>query len=87
MNGRFVNQQTHMDRSQFLAGVIDAPFLDTNGKVEAMFLATMSRKPTPDEIDKHGSYIDRGGVSGDKRKAVTDVFWSLLNSSEFMLNH
>lgn len=87
MNGRFVNEQTHMERSQFLAGVIDAPFLDTTGKVEAIYLATMSRKPTPEESEKHASYIDRGGVSGDKRKAVTDVFWSLLNSSEFMLNH
>jgi hypothetical protein len=87
MNGRFVNEQTHMERSQFLAGVIDAPFLDTNGKVEAMYLAALSRKPTPEEIEKHASYIDRGGVSGDQRKAVTDVFWSLLNSSEFMLNH
>lgn len=87
MNGRFINDQTHMDRSQFLAGVIDAPFLKTNGKVEAIYLATMSRKPTPEELEKHASYIDRGGVSNDNRKAVTDVFWSLLNSSEFMLNH
>ena len=49
MNGRFVNDQTSLDRSQFLAGVIDAPFLDTAGKVEALFLATLSRKPTPAE--------------------------------------
>ncbi len=87
MNGQFVNEQTHRDRSQFLAGVIDAPFLDSNGKVEAMYLAALGRKPTPEEAERHASYIDRGGVSGDKRKAVTDVFWSLLNSSEFMLNH
>jgi hypothetical protein len=87
MNGRFVNDQTSLDRSQFLAGVIDAPFLDTAGKVEVMFLATLSRPPTAAEAEKFGSYVDRGGPTGDKKKAVADVFWALLNSSEFVLNH
>jgi hypothetical protein len=31
--------------------------------------------------------VDRGGPSGDKDKALADVFWVLLNSSEFILNH
>jgi hypothetical protein len=87
MNGRFVNDQTSLDRSQFLAGVIDAPFLDTAGKVESLFLASLSRQPTPPEAEKFGSYVDRGGPTGDKKKALADVFWALLNSSEFVLNH
>ncbi|HEX3152721.1 MAG TPA: DUF1549 and DUF1553 domain-containing protein [Gemmataceae bacterium] len=87
MNGRFVNDQTSIDRSTFLAGVIDAPFLDSAGKVETMFLGTLSRMPTQGEAEKFGSYVDRGGVTGDKKKAVTDVYWALLNSSEFVLNH
>jgi hypothetical protein len=28
-----------------------------------------------------------GGPSGDERRALADVFWVLLNSSEFILNH
>jgi hypothetical protein len=87
MNGRFVNDQTSLDRSEYLAGVIDAPFLHTKGKVEALFLAALSRLPTGAEAEKYGSYVDRGGTSGDKKKAVADVFWALLNSSEFVLNH
>jgi hypothetical protein len=87
MNGRFVNDQTSLDRSQFLAGVIDAPFLDTAGKVDVLFLGALSRKPTQAEAEKFGSYIDRGGAVGDKKKAVTDVYWALINSSEFGLNH
>jgi hypothetical protein len=87
MNGRLVNEVTSLDRSEFLAGVIDAPFLDTNGKVEALFLGALSRKPTPAEAEKYASYIDRGGPTGDHKKAVTDVYWALLNSSEFGLNH
>jgi hypothetical protein len=87
MNGRLVNDLTSLDRSEFLAGVIDAPFLDTNGKVEVMFLGALSRKPTPAEAEKYASYVDRGGAINDKKKAVTDVYWALLNSSEFGLNH
>ena len=87
MNGRFVNEQTSLDKSQFLAGVIDAPFLDTAGKIDVLFLGALGRKPTPAEAEKFGSYIGRGGATGDSKKAVTDVYWALLNSSEFVLNH
>ena len=87
MNGRFVNDQTSLDRSQFLAGVVDAPFLDTAGKVETLFLGALGRKPTPAEAEKFASYVGRGGASSDPKKAITDVYWALLNSSEFILNH
>src|SRR5262245_712865 len=87
MNGRFLNDVTSVDRSQFLAGVIDAPFLDTTGRVDTMFLAALGRMPTSAESEKFASYVDRGGASGDKKKAAADVFWALLNTSEFILNH
>lgn len=87
MNGRFVNDATSLDRSQFLAGVIDAPFWDAKSRVEVLFLASLSRKPTPTELEKFASYVDRGGTTGQSKKAVADVFWALLNSSEFVLNH
>ena len=32
-------------------------------------------------------YIEKGGPSGDPKKALADVFWALLNSSEFIFNH
>jgi len=31
--------------------------------------------------------VDRGGITGDKNKALADVFWVLLNSTEFLFNH
>jgi Protein of unknown function (DUF1549)/Protein of unknown function (DUF1553) len=87
MNGRFLNDQTSLDRSQLLAGIIDAPFFDTADRVETLYLASLGRMPTPAEAEKLASYVDRGGSVGDKKKAVADVFWALLNSSEFILNH
>ncbi len=87
MNGKLVADQTSLDRGEALAAVADAPFLDTPAKVEALFLATLTRKPTADEREKFASYVDRGGPSGDKGKALADVFWVLLNSTEFLFNH
>jgi hypothetical protein len=32
-------------------------------------------------------YVTAGGPSRNSKKAFADVFWVLLNSSEFILNH
>jgi hypothetical protein len=87
MNGGFVDNATDLTDSQTLAGVIDAPFLDTAGKVETLFLATLSRPPTAEEKEKFESYVASGGAKQDEQSALSDVLWALLNSSEFLLNH
>jgi hypothetical protein len=87
MNGKLVANQTSIHAGEVLPAIADAPFLDTAGKVEALFYATLTRKPTADEREKFTSYVDRGGPSGDKNKALADVFWVLLNSTEFLFNH
>jgi len=89
MNGQFVSDATSTDiaKSETLAGIIDAPWMKTPEKVEALYLAALSRKPRAAELERLVKYVDRGGPSGDKDKALADVFWVLLNSSEFILNH
>jgi hypothetical protein len=61
--------------------------LDTAGGVEALFLATMSRRPTAEESAKFVRYVDSGGPAKDPKRALADVFWALLNCSEFIVNH
>jgi hypothetical protein len=87
MNGKLVDGATSLERSETLAAVIDAPFFDDAQKIEALFLATLSRKPTPAEADHFVQYISKGGAEGNLQSALGDVFWALLNSAEFMLNH
>jgi hypothetical protein len=87
MNGNFVGDQTGLERSEILAAILDVPTWDTNRRLEALFLSALARQPTPEELEKFGSYVDRGGATGDKRKALADVFWVLLNSTEFLFNH
>jgi hypothetical protein len=87
MNGQFIGDQTDLERSEVLAAIADMPGWDTNRKVEALFLTALGRRPTPEELERYSSYVDRGGTSGDKKKALADVFWVLLNSPEFLFNH
>jgi hypothetical protein len=87
MNNRLIAEATHPERSQFLASVINAPFLDTEGRIETLYLAALARKPRPDELAKHRRYVETGGAVQDPKAALSDVFWALLNSPEFFLNH
>jgi hypothetical protein len=87
MNGQFVTDATGIENSRTLAAVLEAPKLTTAERIEALFVATLSRKPRPEEAAKYLKYVERGGPSGDAKRALADVFWVLLNSAEFGLNH
>jgi hypothetical protein len=87
MNGSFTNEATNADRSELLAAVVEAPFLDPKSKVETLYMATLSRPPRADELSNVAGYIEKGGPSGDRKKAIADVMWALLNSGEFIVNH
>ncbi len=87
MNGRFIADATSLRTSRTLHAVVESPFLDTAGKIEALFLAALNRKPRPGELTRFRKYVTRGGANRDADAAFTDVFWALLNSSEFILNH
>jgi len=87
MNGATTAELTDIAKTPTLRSVADAPFLDAKGKVEALYLATFSRKPSADELAPLVKYVEKGGPEGDAKKALADVFWALLNSSEFGTNH
>lgn len=87
MNGQFIADATDVADSQTLTAVSDAPFLDTPEKIEALYLSTLTRKPGARELSRFTAYVDEGGATGDAHAALADVFWALLNSSEFLLNH
>jgi hypothetical protein len=87
MNSSVIADVTTLERSETLGAIAEAPFLDTAGKVEALFLAALSRKPRADEAERMVRYVQGGGPAKDPKKALADVFWALLNSPEFVLNH
>jgi hypothetical protein len=99
MNGRLTVEATDLERSETLAALLDAPFMDTAARVETLYLAALSRKPTARELSRIVRYVEGGGSAGDAQaskevdrqkrynQALSDVFWVLLNSGEFFLNH
>jgi hypothetical protein len=86
MNGSFVRRMTDL-KNGTLATVIEDKALDTAGRIESLFLAALSRRPTRAETDRLVKYVESGGPDRDPKKALADVFWALLNASEFILNH
>src|SRR5262249_55111586 len=87
MNGKLSADLTNIEKAPVLQAVAEAPFLDAAGKIDALFLAALGRKPSPDESAPCVAYLKKGGADGDPNRALSDVFWALLNSSEFGTNH
>ncbi|MFP6768526.1 MAG: hypothetical protein VB859_10165, partial [Planctomycetaceae bacterium] len=50
--------------------------------VEWLYLSTLSRRPSPEEISEAREFIEG---SNDRNKAYDGVLWMLVNRSEFLL--
>lgn len=87
MNGQVTGNATTVSRGEILQATIDAPFLDTPKRIETLFLATLTRRPTSTELAKLQEHIERAGTPDQQKQALGDVLWALLNSAEFVLNH
>ncbi len=59
---------------------------DDRQAVEAAYLVVLTRRPTDEEL---GHFVGRlAGSTGDDRKhRIADLFWTLINSTEFSWNH
>lgn len=86
LNGGEVDAVTSLDRSSLLAG-LDAPLFSNEDRIETLFLATLTRRPLPEERSLFVEYVHRGGATNNPREALSDVLWALLNTAEFGMNH
>jgi len=87
MNGNYIAGATNVESGETLGAIAKSPFLDTPGRIETLYLATLSRRPRPDESALLVPYVDRKPGAEDRSKALADVFWAILNGPEFYLNH
>jgi hypothetical protein len=53
--------------------------------ITGMYLGMLSRFPTAEELKAAQTYFEKAGR--DRREAVVDLAWALLNSSEFLYRH
>jgi hypothetical protein len=86
MNGRVASGVSNADASNLL-GAIVAPYMSDEERVESLFLSTVSRMPEKDEREACVAVLADCETENDRNRALSDVLWALLNSTEFAFNH
>jgi hypothetical protein len=82
MNNDFIARRASAQQNRTLATLAEQR-TSTARKVESLCLVALSRKPRPEESERFVKYVE----AGDPKRTLADVFWVLLNSPEFLLNH
>src|SRR5262249_15814937 len=82
MNGAFTEEATSPANSATVAAVAEGngPMA---GRIEELYLVALSRRPRPQETRRMLDYA----ANRASKQALRDILWSLLNSTEFVLNH
>ncbi len=83
MNGQFIRQGTDLTSSRTLRAIVDAPYLTDDQRIENLFLGTLTRLPT--DVERQRIVDLLSATSSNRSQVFADVFWSLLNSPEFVL--
>ncbi len=86
MNGQLTADATNLETSRTLRAVIEAPFLSPAEKIEVLYLAALTRKPTIEEADFLLRHVKEQKTDDERRAAYSEVFWGLLNNPEFVLS-
>jgi hypothetical protein len=84
MNGELTSEAVGGREGTTLAVAVESPFLSNDERIEHLYLAVLSRRPTADELRWMREHV---ASSPEQSRGLADVFWVLLNSAEFALNH
>ena len=99
-NGGMIRSATSAGRGSFLWDIAHNG-LTPSETIEYLFLAALARKPTPAEVDVANQLLTaragdqfapeqpRRPVNAERAGlgALQDIWWAVLNSNEFILNH
>ena len=86
MNGPMITSAT-ADAPKGILRSLSAPFFDDQNRIEKLFIATLSRKPTEEEEKRYSEFLSSQPEDTPKSETLGDVLWVLLNSTEFTMNH
>jgi hypothetical protein len=101
-NGPLMKTATAVRKDSFLAAVLANESLDFNKKLDRLYWAAVARKPNARERKVAAQLAmaraqpdstwprreqNRAPPTNPQRDALQDVWWALLNSNEFILNH
>ena len=86
MNGKLTADATSLEKSRTLRATVDAPFLDPSEKIETLYLAAFTRRPTERELEFLLKHVESQENEKARGRAYEEVFWGMLNSPEFVLS-
>ena len=88
MNGKLVSDATDLEKSETLVAVAEAPFLKTRRARRVVVPGhALAQAGARGAVPRWSSTSTAAARESDPKKALSDVFWALLNSAEFALNH
>ena len=95
MNGSFASDATSVqeilrtrnDKNGTLIAIAEAPFFSPEQRIEALFLTTLSRFPSDTEKTRFLAYLQDHEATDVPARPLADLFWTLLNTTEFLSNH
>jgi hypothetical protein len=83
MNGPLVQKATSAEKGSFLCSVLESDSDETR-KIQQLYLAALSRHARGHEESTATELLES---ERDKVAGFQDLFWALLNSNEFIINH
>ena len=85
MNGDLMTRATSTDKGGFLYRVAMDEKMTNAARFRRLYLAALARKPTTKEIALANELLRYH--KGNAVETLQDVWWAVLNSNEFILNH
>ena len=86
MNGDLVQERTG-ENIVMNAATRLAQLATDKDAIEATYLATLTRRPSPEELAAFQASLAKRQFGNSRSQAVEDMYWVLLNSTEFSWNH
>ncbi|QEG43596.1 DUF1553 domain-containing protein [Roseimaritima ulvae] len=85
MNGKITSDAIDLQRSRLLRAVLDSPFFNQRDRIETLYLAVLTRRPTTEEQTALAHYLESQDDDAARQRAYGEILWALLNSPEFVL--
>lgn len=86
MNGSFVNELTSVKGNPVLASVLSSPFTSFDEQIDTLFIAVVGRHARTAELEVVKRSFD-AQANATREQNLGNLFWVLVNSSEFNTNH
>ena len=85
MNGRIVHERTKEDLFNATSRIAWLAPNDSRA-VQTAYLAVLTRRPTAEEAEHFQKRL-AGTKERERQQRLTDLYWALLNNTEFSWNH